>query len=106
MVDRAYLLGDRELFHSANAMAGKPIIGSFSAIGKPVSQETIDRVRSLWQQENSQADVGVTELISGLLCRYRGDSTAEVKKWFTNVWHLLREIHLKRSPIIPRVWQL
>lgn len=105
-LDRAWLLGDRELFHSSNALAGKPIIGTLSLLGKPFSQETIDRVRCLWREENSQADVGVTELISGLLCRYRGDSTTEVKKWFTKVWHLLREIHLKRSPIVPRVWQL
>jgi urease accessory protein len=105
-IDRSWLLGDRELFHSFNALAGKPIVGTLCSIGKPVSQETIDRVRSLWQPENSQADVGVTELISGILCRYRGYSTAEVKNWFTNVWHLLRELDLKRSPIVPRVWQI
>jgi urease accessory protein len=39
------------------------------------------------------------------LCRYRGDSTTEVRQWFTAVWHLLRHSLLDSPPINLRVWQ-
>jgi urease accessory protein len=105
-IDRAWLPGDRALFNSANALAGKPVIGTLSWLGRSVSAETIAQIRDLWRQQNSQADAGVTELISGLLCRYRGDSTSEAKNWLIGVWHLLRQTYLQRSAIVPRVWQI
>ncbi|NHC38100.1 urease accessory protein UreD [Scytonema millei VB511283] len=48
---------------------------------------------------------GVTRLPQGLLCRYRGSSSIEVRHWFTSVWQLLRLSLLDRSSCLPRVWQ-
>jgi urease accessory protein len=103
-IDRAWLPGDAKLFHSPNALAGKPVIGTLTWLGKPVSQETIQQIRKLWQPQNNRVDAGVTELMSGILCRYRGDSTSEARSWFTKVWHLLRLTYLQRDAIVPRVW--
>ena len=50
--------------------------------------------------------MGVTQLLQGLLCRYRGDSITEVKNWFILVWQLLRQAEGKYSGIKPRVWQI
>ncbi|MFM7613460.1 MAG: urease accessory protein UreD, partial [Synechococcales cyanobacterium] len=53
---------------------------------------------------------GVTRLEQGLLCRFRGHSTSEVKQWFMNVWKILRSNYLGydiiKTQTIPRVWQL
>lgn len=105
-VDRAWLPGDKQLFHSPNVLAGKPVIATLTWLGKPVSKETIEAVRNLWQPQGDRSDAGVTELISGLLCRYRGNSTSEARSWFIQVWHLLRLSYLKRGAIVPRVWQI
>ena len=46
----------------------------------------------------------MTQLLQGLLCRYRGDSITEVKNWFIQVWQLLRQTEGRSSHKKPRVW--
>jgi urease accessory protein len=38
------------------------------------------------------------------LCRYRGNSSGEVRQWFQQVWQILRREMSDREAIIPRVW--
>lgn len=102
-IDRQYLPGSEETFHSPHALAGKPIIGTIIYLGKPASVEIVQKARTLFIHPSS---CGVTRLENGLLCRYRGDSTTEVRNWFINVWQLLRMSFLNRSSCLPRVWML
>lgn len=102
-IDRQYLPGNTELFHSPHGLAGKPVIGSFVWVGFPISPEIIKQVRSVIIQNS---DVGITRLEHGFLCRYRGNSTSEVRNWFTNIWQMLRVSLLNRGNCIPRVWQI
>ncbi|TAF10175.1 MAG: urease accessory protein UreD [Nostocales cyanobacterium] len=102
-IDRQYLPGNEEVFHSPHGLAGKPVIGSFVWVGFPISPEIIKQVRSLIMQNS---DTGVTRLEHGFLCRYRGNSTSEVRTWFTNIWQMLRVSLLNRGNCIPRVWQI
>lgn len=110
-IDRQRLRGSPENCTSANALAGYPLVGNLIYIGKPVSEELLARVRNLIDsgiiQGKSQArQFGATRTqAGGLLCRYRGDSTAEVKKWFVEVWRLLRLANAQSYPVLPRVWQ-
>jgi urease accessory protein len=101
-IDRQWLRGD-EMVNSPHRLAGYPIVGSLAWIGKPVSKDFVSEARSFFGGEPSK--IGVTRLTEGLLCRYRGDSTAEVRRWFTAVWHLLRHSFLTTTPIKLRVWQ-
>lgn len=109
-IDRQLLVGD-ETIDRANSLAGYPIVGSFAWIAPGgsvpadagVSKELVINARSLFTGEPSR--IGVTRLTEGLLCRYRGDSTTEVRQWFTAVWHLIRSSFLNSPPIHPRVWQ-
>lgn len=102
-IDRQWLSGTEETFHSPHALFGKPIVGSLVWLHGEVSPEIIQKTRSLW---NGQGETGVTRLQHGLLCRYRGASTSEVRNWFTAVWQLLRVSFLSRGNCIPRVWQV
>ncbi|MBE9208621.1 urease accessory protein UreD [Nostoc sp. LEGE 06077] len=122
-IDRQFLPGNTEIFHSPHGLFGQPIVGSLLWLGYPVSTEIIEQVRSLFTQHsalstehstlytqhsilNTQHLVGVTQLEHGLLCRYRGASTSEVRNWFTAVWQILRTSFLNRNICIPRVWQI
>jgi urease accessory protein len=105
-IDRQWLPGNQELFESIHSLAGKPVVGTLSWIGQPVDKEIVEKARSLWKPRDNEGEVGVTTLMAGLLCRYRGNSTAEVRNWFTEIWQLLRLTYLQRSLIKPRVWQL
>ncbi|MCC5615074.1 urease accessory protein UreD [Nostoc sp. CHAB 5836] len=102
-IDRQYLPGSEETFHSPHGLAGKPIVGSLVWVGGAVSGEIVEKTRNLWRGEG---EAGVSPLQHGLLCRYRGASTSEVRKWFIDVWQLLRVSFLNRGNCIPRVWQI
>ncbi|MGK7915194.1 MAG: urease accessory protein UreD [Prochloraceae cyanobacterium] len=104
-IDRQWLLGGDTHFLSANALAGQPVVGTLTYIGQPISQEVVDKVRELWNKTKRQDEAGVTQLLTGLLCRYRGNSTLEARNWFTEVWQLLRLGYLGQPAAKPRVWQ-
>ncbi|MEH2273128.1 MAG: urease accessory protein UreD [Nostoc sp.] len=102
-IDRQYLPGSEDIFHSPHGLAGKPIVGSLVWVSGAVSAEIVEKTRNLWDGEG---EAGVTKLQHGLLCRYRGSSTSEVRNWFIDVWQLLRVSFLNRGNCIPRVWQV
>lgn len=103
-IDRQGLLGSQETFHSPHGLAGYPIVGSFAYVRQDVPPALVEQARALWQGDRGEA--GVTRLMAGLLCRYRGASTIEARQWLIAVWQLVRKTYLHRSTCIPRVWQL
>ncbi|MEB3218163.1 MAG: urease accessory protein UreD, partial [Nostocales cyanobacterium 94392] len=107
-IDRQYLPGSEEIFHSPHGLAGKPIVGTLVYLGQAVSPEIVQQARNLILLSPPlplppSSSNGVTSLENGLLCRYRGDSTTEVRNWFISVWQLLRISFLNRSSCLPRV---
>lgn len=104
-IDRQWVPGGEEILNSPHGFAGQPVVASLSWIGQAVSPELVQKARSLWRN-GGQGEAGVTRLTVGLLCRYRGSSTAEVRNWFTDVWQLLRLSFLGRPSCLPRVWQI
>jgi urease accessory protein len=104
-IDRQWLPGGDETFNSPHGLAGLPVVASLAWVGQAISPEIIEKARMLWSAQERHGEAGVTQLISGLLCRYRGSSTVEVRNWFTDVWQLLRLSLLGRPVTKPRVWQ-
>ncbi|WP_341527131.1 urease accessory protein UreD [Nostoc sp. UHCC 0302] len=102
-IDRQWLAGSEDIFHSPHGLSGKPIVGSLIWVGSAVSSEILEKIRKLG---DDTGEIGVTRLPHGLLCRYRGYSTTEVRNWFTDIWQLLRVSFLNRGNCIPRVWQV
>lgn len=105
-IDRQWLPGKEEIINSPHGLAGQPVVASLAWVGQPVSSEIVEKARLLWVARDRLGEAGVTRLTSGLLCRYRGSSTAEVKSWFIDVWQVLRLSFLARPRCIPRVWQI
>lgn len=104
-IDPQWIKGDPEIWQSPHGLSGFPVIGSFAFIGQSVSSDIIDTARMLWTNHQYPGAAGVTRLQSGLLCRYRGPSTVDARRWFTKVWQLLRPAYLERPACPPRVWQ-
>jgi urease accessory protein len=100
-IDRQWLPGDQDLFMSPHGLAGCPVVGSFAWIGQSVEPEFVEKMRSLWQ---GTGEVGVTRLPVGLLCRYRGQSSVEARRWFVEVWGTVRSQFFERAPHVPRIW--
>ncbi|MGB3533739.1 MAG: hypothetical protein WBA13_09495 [Microcoleaceae cyanobacterium] len=61
------------------------------------------KTRNLWNPQDANGEVGVTLLLSGLLCREGGNSTQEVINWFTKVGQLLRQNDNKPMITLPIV---
>lgn len=111
-VDRQWLPGGEEILNSPHGLDSQPVVASLVWVGQPISSEVSEKVRTLWtarveteKTQHSKASAGVTRLLEGLLCRYRGNSTEEARSWFIEVWNLLRLSSLGKPACIPRVWQ-
>jgi urease accessory protein len=105
-IDRQWLPGGEEIVNSPHGLAGQPIVASLAWVGQVVTPETVQQARQLWLNPEDRGEIGVTRLISGILCRYRGDNSTAVRHWFISVWDFLRRSHLNRYSCIPRVWQI
>ena len=102
-LDRQWLPGKPEILKSPHGLAGYPVIGTFAIVGYPISPEIAAQICTLWQPQTS-GQVGVTRLMQGLLCRYRGASSQDVRHWFIEVWKHLRPYYLGCPACLPRVW--
>lgn len=107
-IDRQWVPGSPEVFHSPHGLAGYPVVGSFALVGYAVDADWVAQVRSPWaapaEVMASRGEIGITRLQAGLLCRYRGHSSTEARQWFTQVWQQVRSTVLGRSISLPRVW--
>lgn len=104
-LDTQRLIGSEELWHSPHALGGCPVIGTLVWVGALPPPSLVEAVREAWAAIPQPHGVaGVTRLQLGLLCRYRGYSTGEARRWFTTVWNCLRPFYAGRSVISPRVW--
>lgn len=110
-LDRQWLPGNATVWHSPHGLFGCPVVGSFAFLGQSVSPELVQQARDRWneiqatQTPSPLDEIGVSRLRSGLICRYRGHSSALARRWFIAVWHLLRRQYGDRPACPPRVWQ-
>jgi urease accessory protein len=112
-VDPQWIKGGGEMLQSMHGLEGCVVVGSCGFVGKEVSREFVAEVRAALEI-SAGAQVGVTRLRNGLLCRYRGDSTMAARRQFMVVWALLRRDYLGRplrhsqsgAGCVPRVWQM
>lgn len=102
-IDRQWLPGNPAWLDSPHGLHGRSLVGSFAVVGQPIAPELVAEARALWQ---GRGEVGVTRLMAGMLCRYRGDSTEEARAWMLRVWDLLRQALIQRPACPPRVWPL
>lgn len=106
-IDRQWIAGGEKMLESPHGLAGKPVVATLAWVGEPVTGEMLEKVRALRcpaTNYSSNATAGVTRIPNGLLCRYRGDSTAAARDWFVGIWQLLRLFFADRPCCFPRVW--
>ena len=103
-IDRQWLPGRTECLEHPHGLGGYPVVGTFAWVGQAVEPELVSLLRSRWS--GACGEVGVTRLNRGVVCRYRGPSTQDVRQWFTQVWADVRSYALGQSACLPRVWQL
>lgn len=111
-VDPQQIFGGSGPLTSPHGLNNCPVVASFAILGQPVAQLPTDLLSHARQfrPASSSADAppalqhAATRLQSGLLYRYRGQSTLEARRWFIQIWHLLRPALVNRPGYLPRVW--
>jgi urease accessory protein len=105
-VDPQRLVGSDALWQSPQALNRCPVIATMAWVGSLPTPETVTAARTAWAAiAEPRGEGGVTRLQRGLICRYRGRSTDEARRWFTQVWALLRPYYAGQFTTLPRVWQ-
>lgn len=105
-VDPQWLLGDERTWSGVHGLHQCPVIGTLAYVGQPVPVEWVAAARDCWPAARRHpGEAGVTRLQAGLLCRYRGHSTQDARRWFEAVWHQLRPHYAQRPALRSRLWQ-
>ena len=104
-IDRQGLQGSLEIINSPNGLNQKAIVATFIWLGQKVEIEILNEARKLGELIVKEGEIGLTQTQDeGLLSRYRGNSTTEVKHYFEAIWGLLRQTYRDRPAVRPRVW--
>jgi urease accessory protein len=104
-IDPQQILANESVWLSPQALGECPILATFAWLGQQPDPAWVDASRDCANTLIQRGAWGVTRLQQGLLCRYRGHSSAEAKRWFEAVWSQIRPHYLGRSAVAPRVWQ-
>jgi urease accessory protein len=105
-IDRQWLPASQQTIDHPHGLNQCPVVGTFAWIGQTVDREFVQALRDLWAQLGLQGEIGVTRVQKGVICRYRGQSSAEVRQWFTQVWNHVRFYALGQPACPVRVWQV
>ena len=94
--------GDGTRLDSAAVMAGYPVSGALLAISPRLDAAVVSACRELKPIAGHGA---VTMLPALFIGRYLGASTEAAKKYFTELWQVLRPVLVRRAANEPRIWR-
>lgn len=61
-------------------------------------------MRDRLKQCNADNDVAITTIGSLCISRYLGNSTADAKRLFIELWRIIRPVLIEREAVVPRIW--
>jgi urease accessory protein len=83
-------------------LAGRPVCGTFAVSAPEITDEAIVACR---ERAPASGEAAVTRLAGVLLARYRGDSSESARRYFAEIWSLLRPLLAGRGAVEPRIWR-
>jgi urease accessory protein len=112
-IDRQSVTGGSAMCHQQHGLSGCSVIGTFAYVGTVVDPSLRNQIREQWQQQfphlatsGQSGTVGITRLSEGIVCRYRGTSTAEARALFMCAWDSLRQALFSLPTQRPRAWSI
>ncbi|WP_404789302.1 urease accessory protein UreD [Altericista sp. CCNU0014] len=105
-IDRQWLPGSQEAIDRPHGLNRCSVVGTFAWIGREVDRDLVQQLRESWTALGLAGEAGVSRLQEGVICRYRGQSTAEVRQWFAQAWDRVRFYAIGQPACPVRVWQV
>jgi urease accessory protein len=99
-LERGRIEGGGVLLDSPAGLAGRPVCGTLLAVA-PDLKPLLSRCR----EARPEGGEGAVTLLPGVLvARYLGVSSEAAKRYFTELWRLLRPAVAGREAAEPRIW--
>jgi urease accessory protein len=99
--ERGRIEGGTALLDSPAGLAGQPVCGTFLAAA-PDLEPLLPGCR----EARPESGEGAVTLLPGVLvARYLGASSEAAKRYFTQLWRLLRPAVAGRDAVEPRIWK-
>jgi len=95
-IERGGFAADAKLRNSRAGLDGKAVFGSFAAAG--------DITDTLLAECRGVSGGAVTRLPGLLVARILCDSGGEARRYFANLWSLIRPALCARAATLPRIW--
>ncbi|MGB8699484.1 MAG: urease accessory protein UreD [Thermosynechococcaceae cyanobacterium] len=105
-IDRQHLTGGPPCLDHLHGLNGSAVVGTLVWVGQGVERDFMQRLRAHGQASVGEGTAGASRLPQGLVCRYRGNSITDVRRWFTQVWNDVRFYALGQPACPSRVWQI
>lgn len=101
--ERGELAGGCALMASPVGLRGYTVCSTVLAAGAEVSADALAACRQVVANE-ADAQYGVSALPRVLIGRYLGHSPEAARRWFVDLWRVLRPALLSREMVLPRIW--
>ena len=101
-LERGRVDGGGRMLDSPAGLGAKPVVGTLFACSLNLNQQLLDETR----KAEPEAGRGAVTLLPGiLLARYLGDSSEAARRYFIDLWRILRPALMGREASEPRIWR-
>jgi len=104
-LERGGFAGNDAMLHSPAGWAGSTVCGSLLCSFPELPQQAtglLETCRSI--APNDGASHALSALPGILVARYLGDSSEAARRWFAEIWKILRPACCNRPAVTPRIW--
>jgi len=101
-VERGDLEPGSPALDSPVGLGGHSVFGTLAATGCDIADDVLAGCRAVQPKHGEGA---VTRMPRIVLARYRGDDGESARRYFTDLWRILRPAVAARPSIEPRIWR-
>tara|TARA_R110001583_G_scaffold130834_1_gene282527 strand:+ start:26060 stop:26902 length:843 start_codon:yes stop_codon:yes gene_type:complete len=99
LIERMQVNADR--LNAPTGLRGHPVMAML--VATPADNSLLEHARAILSDEDNHL-IAATLIEDCLVIRYLGNSTANCRKLFTQIWKVLRPVVLERKACPPRIW--
>jgi urease accessory protein len=101
-LERGRIDGGSAILQSPAGLAGHAVFGTLYCAFPDLKLEHLSALRKVQPEDGRGA---ATRLPGMLLARYLGDSSEAARRYFMQLWHVLRPALAGREAVEPRIWR-
>lgn len=100
-LERNEIEGSSVLLNAASGLKGCSVFGTLLATH--MNKEMCTELQNEWH-EKTEKNISITLIRDVLVVRYLGDSAEQAKKYFSQIWSVIRMKQKNIKPCAPRIW--